>query len=481
MNLDCSGKNTAAIRTLVQDSICSSIDGYHIHHQVLLSDSCSNDKDVLSLNRIRNQWPQLPSRSVKDRCLSEFITSTSSSTLKTLVCASCGERTFSESIHVVDITDIDIRLLIRPDYDTYKDLDNDESAEVHTDWLHSHAVAPILPFSTGVLADILVDRRGVTFDGIEPMSLQLCDTCCKSLQRGAMPRLAIANRLFIGDVPIELQNLTPIEESMISLCHAKCMIIHLRSASAGLSSDTATSCLDQRGVKGHIIVHPQQAAVVAELLPPSIEDIVAPVCVIFVGSHPPSNEWIMKHAKPLAVRVNIVRRALVWLKHHNYLYRNIRINDAVLNDIDRMSSLPFHVEHLEEGSDVPVSNYVPNESVDVANMDEIPFESVYITDVDGHATSNQLRAAAVKHVREKGGGYIELPHGENPENEFNNSQLFPKLYPSLFPYGIGGFEDSRRKIPVAMQSQIKHFMNIADRRFKHHQSFIFTAFNILQR
>ena len=64
-----------------------------------------------------------------------------------------------------------------------------------------------------------------------------------------------------------------------------------------------------------------------------------------------------------------------------------------------------------------------------------------ITDVDGHAPLNELHVAAIHHVKKNGGGYIEIPHDPKPVNEFFNPDMFPMTYPTLFPYGIGGFED----------------------------------------
>ena len=67
-----------------------------------------------------------------------------------------------------------------------------------------------------------------------------------------------------------------------------------------------------------------------------------------------------------------------------------------------------------------------------------------ITDVDGAAPANELRAAAIRHVKKKGGGYIEINHDPTPVNEFFNPEMFPMIYPTLFPYGIGGFENQNR-------------------------------------
>ena len=59
--------------------------------------------------------------------------------------------------------------------------------------------------------------------------------------------------------------------------------------------------------------------------------------------------------------------------------------------------------------------------------------------------------------------------------------MFPMLYPTLFPYGIGGFEDRRRLVPIGFENHVKHMLALNDRRFQEHYSFMFVAFNIIQR
>jgi hypothetical protein len=55
------------------------------------------------------------------------------------------------------------------------------------------------------------------------------------------------------------------------------------------------------------------------------------------------------------------------------------------------------------------------------------------------------------------------------------------LYPTLFPYGIGGMSDDRRRSRLGLKHHVKHLFSLADRRFKEHYSFLFTAFSMIQR
>ncbi|KAJ7472993.1 hypothetical protein B0H11DRAFT_1645652, partial [Mycena galericulata] len=255
---------------------------------------------------------------------------------------------------------------------------------------------------------------------------------------------------------------------MIALCRAKCWIIQLRDD----ESDSAIPTT-QRGIRGHIIVYPQRPSAIAMSLPPSLEDITTPICVIFVGSNPPTQEWLQKKASPLIVRKERVMNALAWLKVHNHLYHNVLIDNSVLANYESETILPFHIQHIipSSGIDATTSDYVPTSSEPPDSMSlpipelsgifrpppsVIPFQTVVVTDVDGNAPSNILRSAAMKHMHKPGSNYVEIPHDPLPANEFNNPTLFPMMYPTLFPYGLGGFENQKRRTALGFKTHVKH-------------------------
>ncbi|KZV60817.1 hypothetical protein PENSPDRAFT_678724 [Peniophora sp. CONT] len=241
---------------------------------------------------------------------------------------------------------------------------------------------------------------------------------------------------------------------MIARCRSKCWVVQLKEDGHDVELPHA-----QRGMKGNIIIYPQHPGDLADILPPSIEDIITPICVLFIGSSPPSQEWLLKHAKPLAVRREKVRAALEWLVVNNPLYEHVRIDHAVLDGLNDEQILPYHIQHIPNSAaqDSLTARYdgidtlLDDATLTPETVESIPFQSVVITDVDGTACSNELRAAALKHVKEKGGAYIQIPHDPTPANEFNDPLLFPKIYPSLFPYGLAGFQDSSRLAALSMK------------------------------
>ncbi|SJL17394.1 uncharacterized protein ARMOST_20944 [Armillaria ostoyae] len=66
--------------------------------------------------------------------------------------------------------------------------------------------------------------------------------------------------------------------------------------------------------------------------------------------------------------------------------------------------------------------------------------------------------------------------GEEPVNEYNN----PSLIMGMFPYGVGGFEDPARSVPVSFQKQANYYLDIASRVFRYHSTF-FANFDSVAR
>ena len=65
--------------------------------------------------------------------------------------------------------------------------------------------------------------------------------------------------------------------------------------------------------------------------------------------------------------------------------------------------------------------------------------------------------------------------------EYNNPDIIPGMYPTLFPAGTGGFEIPDRAGAISFQQQAKHCLDLVDRSFRYHHSFLFVVLNIIQR
>ncbi len=97
-----------------------------------------------------------------------------------------------------------------------------------------------------------VNPSGILHDLGSNPTLLICKSCSCDVNKGRVPRLSLANGTYLGPVPPELENLTIVEESMIALCRAKCMILQLKEEDGTVNLPTT-----QRGLKGNVIIYPQ--------------------------------------------------------------------------------------------------------------------------------------------------------------------------------------------------------------------------------
>jgi hypothetical protein len=114
----------------------------------------------------------------------------------------------------------------------------------------------------------------------------------------------------------------------------------------------------------------------------------------------------------LAVNAQRVQRALQWLKIHYPLYKDVSLNEECLQQLEVNPVLPFPIEHIHPSpaSEAAAARYgaTPtqldplNSAPPTSAAASIPLQNVVITDVDCHASSNELRAAALRHVKQKG-------------------------------------------------------------------------------
>jgi hypothetical protein len=104
---------------------------------------------------------------------------------------------------------------------------------------------------------------------------------------------------------------------------------------------------------------------IARILPPPISDVITPICVSFVGSKPPTPEWLKEKAKPLIMRKEKVQNALRWLKINNHLYADVAIDQGALDELPAGDMLPF-----------PIQQIIPNAGINSSTSDCVPGSSI---------------------------------------------------------------------------------------------------------
>jgi hypothetical protein len=72
------------------------------------------------------------------------------------------------------------------------------------------------------MPDIMLDAAGVHLPARDRNSDEVCLTLCKSchssIKSKHVPSLSLANHMVLGDVPLQLKDLTVVEEAMIAKC-----------------------------------------------------------------------------------------------------------------------------------------------------------------------------------------------------------------------------------------------------------------------
>jgi hypothetical protein len=151
-------------------------------------------------------------------------------------------------------------------------------------------------------------------------------------------------------------------------------------------------------------------------------------------------------------------------KETQSVLQDIEINEGVLHQLDENPILPFHVQHVVPSGHVEevTSRYDNIVSPETSAFDPVTFQNVVISDVNTSATFNDMSAAAFRHVKKKGKGYIQIGRESRAVDEFDNPSMLPMCYPTLFPYGIGGSDDRHRDRPLSLKCHAKVLFSSTD-------------------
>jgi hypothetical protein len=220
------------------------------------------------------------------------------------------------------------------------------------------------------------------------------------------------------------------------------------------------------------------------------------ICVIFVSDDQEATANIFERT-PLLVRRGHILRALNWLKLNNPLYTDIVLDYDALNEYPEDGHAPFPVQRQATNGMIrsQSSTYTGHgidttEAIFAAQHDEtescIPITTTGTFDVEEAEISlNHRKIAALQHLK-SGGAFVKTSTSTEILPTRNNPEVYGMLWPTLFPYGVGIFEDPVRlqKVdshdfkPIALKKHVSRYLQLADRRFQTHLTFIFAMHNI---
>ena len=190
---------------------------------------------------------------------------------------------------------------------------------------HRSRLSPYSPYPKHyILHGMLLHQGSIDLAG----KTDICDECKRSLDADRVPKHALANNLWIGDIPRELQDLTLPERILIAKYYPAAYIIKLFPK----KKESHSWDLNQmhNGLKGNVSTYKLDPAQVAmmiegEVMPPPARLLSSTIRITFIGPR-----GLPESTMPgmFRVRWQRVYRALVWLKENNKIYADITISTA---------------------------------------------------------------------------------------------------------------------------------------------------------
>jgi hypothetical protein len=292
-----------------------------------------------------NRFLELPTKEETRECYRQFHKATSNAALELSTCGVCAQ-------------EISMRQ-DQPSIINLKDLPN------------SHSLIPISPHPQHDLYDGLLLEPGGVVVVNDVVHVRVCHTCLRDLQssKNKLPRLSLANNLWICRIPWQLDILTFAEQLLIAHVYARVYTFKLFPKKVGGHRGQANL---QRGMWGNVSSYELNMDSVASMLegnlmprPPEILASIITITFIGVGNLPKRSLW-----NTFRVRRRAIADALQWLKENNQKYYG-----KIELDPQRLRALPEEdipqeiIDIVHQSDDVGVidqesDGYIPSEETE---------------------------------------------------------------------------------------------------------------------
>ncbi len=148
--------------------------------------------------------------------------------------------------------------------------------------------------------------------------ISVCEECLSSLRRGRVPKMSLANGLWVGDVPAELRRLNFVEKLLVSVeRHNVCI---------------AKVTKGQYKMTANAVVYAQPVGKMFNVLPPSRDELAEFLAIIFVGPCRPMPVDLKR--TPFIVRRRVVLNAFRWLILNHCDYAGVVVSHDNLEQYD---------------------------------------------------------------------------------------------------------------------------------------------------
>lgn len=333
----------------------------------------------------------------------------------------------------------------------------------------------------------MLEKLGILYLTATTAILHICNECRKSLALEKLPKFAIANKLYRGSLPESLSDLTRIEEMVCALYRNTAHITRLYG-----SSDTSQPTV----LHGNTCAHEMNIMSTATILPCTPADVNDMLSIVFIG---PAKVKDINLQQLFRVRKGKILQFLSWLKKFNHLYSEIPISESSINLYPDDGALPGIGERVIHDTllvpevlfDQETAGFSAHPAAVIRQTDssesknEVMLEHMGVSDPEfDRLPGRTFTASALRNLANNMSHHrpdIIICRGSAAVPEYNNPKLMPGMFPTLFPLGTGGLEDPDRLTKISFQQQVQYYIQIPHKEFRYHFSFIFVAFNIIQR
>ncbi|KAJ7248014.1 hypothetical protein C8J57DRAFT_1438014 [Mycena rebaudengoi] len=248
--------------------------------------------------------------------------------------------------------------------------------------------------------------------------------------------------------PWQLKDLSFAERMLIArVRHNRC-VVRVNSGRGKLSTNA--------------IVFSNPTVQVYNILPPSCDEMSEVLAFVFLGPSKPTDEEFVR--TPMLA-------ALDWLKLNHCDYADLHISPENLDALPEYG-MPFGVDWKStSGEDSTLTS--EQVSVDNGGIDTEGTRSGKCTfavhglsgDEYGSASIRTLKLKTLDHLANNG-QTLGFGHSTTPQSMFNNIQLYPQMFPWLFPYRLGGIGHPDPKNRISEAAHKRFLLMYHDKRFQ---------------
>ncbi|KAF5334184.1 hypothetical protein D9611_014514 [Ephemerocybe angulata] len=323
--------------------------------------------------------------------------------------------------------------------------------------------------------------------------LSICKPCKSDLVKGKMPKFALCNWLYYAkdrlppEVAKGFTEMSVFEKALI--CRVRTNSLLCRFSLEGVEKDPFNDNFVQRRrhIRGNIISTPLDVARISTILPPPASEIQDTICALIISSSVPSDAT-MESLTPIMVRKSRLKLLIEFLVQNNPHYKKCEGFKGFSSE---------YLEGLFKGSNdrgipaaatighIPINQALESLTEDhTGRMDEIEglvIENVAYTSGD-HSPQNyrDMVLDAVERCTDAK-PFLFSRSGSQAVPDINNPAWLTWAHPNADPFGIGGFNDPRRKRVIGMEQQLRHLLTAKDTYFERDPQLAFDIYNIIRK